>query len=226
MTIVRAKRPDNQGSIPSTGRDSAPLRSLPAVPATKYHSVAGNTLRRQNILFLRFMYMYNNHCHRETAHLQLNILLLLFQGVKRREREAYYGESARVALYFQCPHVQDGIRGWPAGPPTHSGWEDVTGKIGNSVLINSDLHTWMNFSENYPQFGHALSKIFAKPVLRRQSLKDVGFEGHQIISLLGAPTLLGPALHAYPMRGAALHNGTTSRFSVPYTQAFYNTNSN
>ena len=29
------------------------------------------------MLSLIFMYMHNNHCHRVTAHLQLNILLLL-----------------------------------------------------------------------------------------------------------------------------------------------------
>jgi hypothetical protein len=28
-------------------------------------------------LYFIFMYMHNNHCHRVTAHLQLNILLLL-----------------------------------------------------------------------------------------------------------------------------------------------------
>ena len=69
-------------------------------------------------------------------------------------------------------------------------------------------------------------KIFAKSVLGRQSLKNVGFKGHQIISLPGAPTFLGPALHSYPRRGAALCNGTNLRFAVSYTQAFYNTNSN
>ena len=92
--------------------------------------------------------------------------------------------------------------------------------------VNSDLHTRMNFSKNDPQFGHTISKIFAKPVLGRQSLKNVGFKKQQIISLPGAPTFLGPALHAYPRRVAALRNGTTLRFSVPYTKAFYNTNSN
>ena len=29
-------------------------------------------------LYFVFMYMHNNHCHRATAHLQLNILLLLY----------------------------------------------------------------------------------------------------------------------------------------------------
>ena len=84
----------------------------------------------------------------------------------------------------------------------------------------------MNFSENYPKFGHALSKMFAKSVLGRRSLKNVGFKGRQIISLPGAPTFLGPALHAYPRRGAALCNDTTLRFSFPYTHDFYNTNNN
>jgi len=30
--------------------------------------------------YLTFMYMHNNYCHRVTAHLQLNILLLLLYG--------------------------------------------------------------------------------------------------------------------------------------------------
>ena len=94
------------------------------------------------------------------------------------------------------------------------------------MLVNSDLHTRMNFSENYPQFWHAISIIFAKLVLGRQRLKNVGFKGHKIISLPGAPTFLGPVLHTYPRRGAALRNGTILRFSVPYTQAVYNINSN
>jgi hypothetical protein len=84
----------------------------------------------------------------------------------------------------------------------------------------------MNFSENYPQFEHPFSKRFAKPVVGRQSLKNGGVKGHQIIiSLPGALSFLGPALHAYSRRGASLRNGTTLRFSVPYTQAFYYTNS-
>ena len=42
-----------------------------------------------------------------------------------------------------------------------------------------------DFSENYLQFGHALSKILASPILDRKKLKNIGFEGRQIINLPG-----------------------------------------
>ena len=58
------------------------------------------------------------------------------------------------------------------------------------------------FSEKYPQFGHAPSARFASTVLVLKSLKNIGFKGSQIISLPGAPTCLGPALalikHFFP----------------------------
>jgi len=59
------------------------------------------------------------------------------------------------------------------------------------------------FSEDYPPFAHAPSKIFASPVLGRRSLNNVGFRSHQIINLPGAPTSHGPALFSIK-----LHNIT------------------
>jgi len=48
----------------------------------------------------------------------------------------------------------------PSGPeaPTYIGCSYVTGIICNTTLVNSAFHTRQNCSENYPQFGHALSK--------------------------------------------------------------------
>jgi formylmethanofuran dehydrogenase subunit B len=45
------------------------------------------------------------------------------------------------------------------------GHYDVTGIIRNMVLANLGFHTQMNFSQNYPQFGHVLSRGFTNPVL-------------------------------------------------------------
>jgi hypothetical protein len=51
-----------------------------------------------------------------------------------------------------------------------------------------------NLSENYPQFAHSLSKMFASPLLGRKILKNLGFKGLQIIALPRARTCIGPAL--------------------------------
>jgi len=48
--------------------------------------------------------------------------------------------------------------------PTYEGCQEVTGVIGNMVLVNSGFYTRKNFSENYPQFGHACPQNFASPV--------------------------------------------------------------
>ena len=45
--------------------------------ATTYLSYSPPDLNLLDPCFI-FMYMHNNHCHRATAHLKLNILLLLF----------------------------------------------------------------------------------------------------------------------------------------------------
>jgi hypothetical protein len=44
-----------------------------------------------------------------------------------------------------------------------------------------------NFPENYPQFRHAISKMFANPVLGRKRLKHIGFQGLNVNSLPKAP---------------------------------------
>jgi hypothetical protein len=51
-----------------------------------------------------------------------------------------------------------------------------------------------NFSDSYPQFGHAPSKTVAISVLGRKSLKNIGLKARQIISQSGAPTHLAPVL--------------------------------
>jgi hypothetical protein len=50
------------------------------------------------------------------------------------------------------------------------------------LLLNSGFHTRKNFSEYYPKFGYAASKIFASPVVGRKSLKNAGLKRRQIIS--------------------------------------------
>ena len=45
-----------------------------------------------------FMYMHNNHCHRVTAHLQLNILLLLFDMDVSCHRPFLPGTSLEPAV--------------------------------------------------------------------------------------------------------------------------------
>jgi hypothetical protein len=65
------------------------------------------------------------------------------------------------------------------------GRRDVNRIIGNVGAGDSGFHTRNNFSENYPQFGHAPSK-FHQPGLGRKPLKGYRF--------YGAPNLLaGPA---------------------------------
>ena len=49
-----------------------------------------------------------------------------------------------------------------------------------------------NFSENYMQFGYAPSKIFASPVLSRESSKNIGFKERLVVNLPGTFTRLGP----------------------------------
>jgi hypothetical protein len=58
------------------------------------------------------------------------------------------------------------------------------------------FQTRKNFSENYPQFGHALSKIFAGSVVGRKILKDVCLlKGPKLLACPSrAPSSLWPAL--------------------------------
>jgi hypothetical protein len=83
--------------------------------------------------------------------------------------------------------IRDGERGAPAGKlpglPTYKWGQNVGVIIGDIVLVNSGFRTRKNSFENYTQFGHALSKMFASAVLGQKSLKSNGFKGRQIIGL-------------------------------------------
>jgi hypothetical protein len=56
------------------------------------------------------------------------------------------------------------------------GRKDVTGIIGNMLLVNSGFYTRKNCSANYPQFGYARSKRFAGCVQDRKISKNVGLK--------------------------------------------------
>lgn len=62
-------------------------------------------------------------------------------------------------------------------------------------LVNLGYHTRKKCSDNYPQFGHALSKVFASPTVGSRSLNNTDFKGSRIIKLPGTHIWLGPALH-------------------------------
>jgi hypothetical protein len=53
---------------------------------------------------------------------------------------------------------------FPWAPTCRERYYD-TGIFINMALVNVGFHTRNNFSENYPQFGYAASKIFARLVL-------------------------------------------------------------
>ena len=81
----------------------------------------------------------------------------------------------------------------PSGPwaPTYNECSAVTGIICNMTLMNSGSHTQNNFSENYPQFGHKLSKEITSSVKDRKFLNNFGFKGIHIINLDGRPDVSG-----------------------------------
>lgn len=91
-----------------------------------------------------------------------------------------------------------GLRGGPAeqlpGAPTCNG-RYVTGIIGSMGLVNLGYHTRKNCSDNYPQFGHAPSKMFASPTAGIKNLNNTGFKGRRIIKLPGMHICLGPILY-------------------------------
>lgn len=61
--------------------------------------------------------------------------------------------------------------------------------------VDSGFHTWKNFTENCPQFGHPPPRDFAISDRSRKSLKNSGSKERQIISQPWTPTSLsGPAL--------------------------------
>jgi hypothetical protein len=72
--------------------------------------------------------------------------------------------------------------------------QDVTGIIGNMVLVNSVFDMWKDFSKKYPQFGYMPSKMFASLVLCWKSLKNIYLKGRQIISLPGGAHISGRPL--------------------------------
>jgi len=59
------------------------------------------------------------------------------------------------------------------------------------VLVSSGFHTQKNLSENYPQFGHALSKSFAGPVLCRKSLRISVWRDAKLLACPGRPPVSG-----------------------------------
>ena len=90
----------------------------------------------------------------------------------RRDAE---GRKGKQTLYI----AGAGLRGGPAeqlpGAPTCNG-RYVTGIIGSMGLVNLGYHTRKKCSDNYPQFGHGPSTIFASPIVGRRSLNNTDFK--------------------------------------------------
>jgi len=66
------------------------------------------------------------------------------------------------------------------------------------VLVNSGLHKRKNFSENYPQMGHASITSVASPMLVQTSLKNTVLKGRQLTNMPGAHTYLEATLAITP----------------------------
>jgi hypothetical protein len=100
--------------------------------------------------------------------------------------------------WSHCGVGRAGLKDEPAGQLprvlTYKGCWDVTGIIGNMVPVKSGFHTWKNFSENYPHFGHVPLNMFARHVLGQKVLKNVSSKGCKIISLPRVPVCLKLAL--------------------------------
>jgi hypothetical protein len=83
------------------------------------------------------------------------------------------------------------LRGEPAGylpdAPIYKGRQDVTRIIGNIMLMHSGFQMRKNFSTNYQQFWHILSKTFATSVLGQKSLKNIGLKGAKLLACQGRP---------------------------------------
>jgi hypothetical protein len=111
-------------------------------------------------------------------------------------------------------------RGGPAeqlpGAPTCNG-RYVTGIIGSMGLVNLGYHTRKNCSDNYPQFGHAPSKMFASPTVGRKNLNNTGFKGRRIIQPPGTLICLGPAVYIADCFGRATNTPQrlTTVFLIP-----------
>jgi hypothetical protein len=79
---------------------------------------------------------------------------------------------SRISIYLLPIYLPTGRL---TAAPTFEGHQEVTGVIGNMVLVNTGFYTRKNFSENYPQFGHARHQNFASPVNRLKNLKECRF---------------------------------------------------
>lgn len=108
-------------------------------------------------------------------------------------------DSTRLSFWVMwCTVIvpSGGPAGKLPGAPTCVGRRDYTGMISNMVFRNSGSHTGKHFYENYPQLLHAPLKMFVTTVIGRKSLKSIGFNGRQIISLHGVPPFLAPTMCA------------------------------
>ena len=66
--------------------------------------------------------------------------------------------------------------------------------IGNMVLVNSGFPHPKKCLRRLSTIGHALSKMFASPILGRKSSKSIGLKGRQINDMLRAPPCFWPTL--------------------------------
>jgi len=85
------------------------------------------------------------------------------------------------------PRGRTGLRGGPTGqavPGANLQWalrrQWNKRKYGANILPS--FHTLKNFSENYPKFGKAPSKLFASLALGWRSLQNIGFKWRQTVS--------------------------------------------
>jgi hypothetical protein len=98
---------------------------------------------------------------------------------------------------------RDGSVGQPPGASTYKGRCDVTGILGNVVLVNSDFHKSKNFSNICSRLARTLWKI-ANPFLTEKverieavrGRKLLACSGRQITNLSGASTCFGPVVLA------------------------------
>lgn len=82
-----------------------------------------------------------------------------------------------------------GLRGGPAGKlPKGPNSKEVPRRHWHNLKYGASKLRYLNayFSENCQQSLHAFSKIFSNPVQSRKSVKNIGLNWRQIISLAGA----------------------------------------
>jgi hypothetical protein len=68
---------------------------------------------------------------------------------------------------FVLPDWVGGLAKQLPRAPTYKLRQDVT-EVNGNVLVDKVGHTRTNTSENYPQFGYAISKRFTSPVVGRK----------------------------------------------------------